>query len=291
MKQQQHDDLVPRKKRKLPKLEDDGTTASGDEESHGEDDEQSEIASATHHLEEDNDKKPTDKADDAVAADKKELPKKDTAATAPVIPMTAMMFPMTMMMPMMLPFPQGSGVGLVDEIPKKKKRGRPSKKSLAQQSTPSINSADQPLSMPMWPFGMPLMPMGFKFPMNPIMVAPQVKNGKDHDGSATASVMKAGSVEDHSSTANVSREVLADDLKKKVRSTSGKPRGRPRTRPRPGDVISRPKLMNLAPAVLYDHINGGGPLDKDPKEEEEDEDDDPNKGGGSQALLPGERVV
>ncbi|RHY32573.1 hypothetical protein DYB32_002443 [Aphanomyces invadans] len=244
---QQAEDLVLRKKRKLPKPEDgDG---SGADDNHDDEGENSESPSAAQPLD-DHDKKTIDKIDEVSSGDKKEFPKKDaTGASAPVIPMTAMMFPMTMMMPMMMPFPQGGGVGLVDEVPKKKKRGRPSKKALAQQSTQSINSADQPLSMPMWPFGMPLMPLGFKFPVNPIMVAPQ----------------------------------------KKSRSTSGKPRGRPRTRPRPGDVISRPKLMNLAPAVMYDHINGNGALEKDPKDSEDDEDDDPNKGGGG--LLPGERVV
>ncbi|ETV91701.1 hypothetical protein H310_13770 [Aphanomyces invadans] len=283
---QQAEDLVLRKKRKLPKPEDgDG---SGADDNHDDEGENSESPSAAQPLD-DHDKKTIDKIDEVSSGDKKEFPKKDaTGASAPVIPMTAMMFPMTMMMPMMMPFPQGGGVGLVDEVPKKKKRGRPSKKALAQQSTQSINSADQPLSMPMWPFGMPLMPLGFKFPVNPIMVAPQVKNSKELDG-ATTSVVKAGSVEDHSSAGASSKEVLVDDLKKKSRSTSGKPRGRPRTRPRPGDVISRPKLMNLAPAVMYDHINGNGALEKDPKDSEDDEDDDPNKGGGG--LLPGERVV
>ncbi|KAF0693551.1 Aste57867_15493 [Aphanomyces stellatus] len=272
-----HDEQL-RKKRKLRKPEDeDGDDLEQDSPTNEED-------------------KKLVKLDDA---DKKELPKKDQ----PAVPMAAMMFPMTMMMPMMMPFPQGAaGTGAADEVPKKKKRGRPSKKSLAQQATPTINPAEQPLPMPMWPFGMPLMPVGFKFPMNPIMVAPQVKGGKEQDSATAALLSKAGSVEEQNVTSQhalkeggtispgnigkmvVPSAIVVDDLKKKVRSTSGKPRGRPRTRPRPGDLIARPKLMNLAPAVIYDHMNGGSPLDKDHKDSEEDEDDDPNKGGGERVV-------
>ncbi|KAF0740409.1 hypothetical protein Ae201684P_016443 [Aphanomyces euteiches] len=234
-----------------------------------------------------------DKKKDAPAgdeSDKKELPKKD----GPAVPMATMMFPMTMMMPMMMPYPQGSvGAGATDEIPKKKKRGRPSKKSLAQQSTPTLNPADQSVPMPMWPFGMPLMPVGFKFPMNPIMVAPQVKGAKDQESTASSLLTKAGTVEEQSALKEgtpispghlgkmvVPSTIVVDDMKKKVRSTTGKPRGRPRTRPRPGDIITRPKLMNLAPAVIYDHMNGAH-LDKDAKESgaEDDDDEEPHKSG------------
>ncbi|KAG9412036.1 hypothetical protein AC1031_017669 [Aphanomyces cochlioides] len=225
-----------RKKRKLRRDDEDGETSEQEDAS----------------LNEEDKKKDAPAGDES---DKKELPKKD----GPAVPMATMMFPMTMMMPMMMPYPQGAvGAGATDEIPKKKKRGRPSKKSLAQQSTPTLNPADQSVPMPMWPFGMPLMP-----------------GAKDQESTASSLLTKAGTVEEQSAL----KEVV-DDMKKKVRSTTGKPRGRPRTRPRPGDIITRPKLMNLAPAVIYDHMNGAH-LDKDAKESgaEDDDDEEPHKSG------------
>ncbi|OQR90423.1 hypothetical protein THRCLA_22554 [Thraustotheca clavata] len=203
------------------------------------------------------------------------------------MPLTAMMFPMTMMMPMMLPFAQN---GSVDEVPKKKKRGRPSKKMLAaaQQATQlQAQLGDAQLQVPVWPFGMPLLPVGFKFPVNNpttppvVMVAPNAKAKEDmlskEDGVHDEEHTRQTSLTDGSISPDDKAKIpaLVDEYKKKVRNSTGKPRGRPRTRPRPGDLIARPKIINIAPAVNYEPLQGhmGQKSDESDKAESGDEED------------------
>ncbi|EQC32070.1 hypothetical protein SDRG_10267 [Saprolegnia diclina VS20] len=239
----------------------------------------------------------SDGRDDKKKELKKMDPKEKEQLTMPMAAM-GMMFPMTMMMPMMLPFAQP---GATDELPKKKKRGRPSKKMLAaaqQASAIQAQLSDAQLQVPVWPFGMPLLPVGFKFPVNNpstppvVMVAPNGKTKED-------ALAKSDALEDHDDDHHGRRSSitdgsispddkskmpasLADELKKKVRNSTGKPRGRPRTRPRPGDMIARPKIINIAPAVNYEPLQGHighKSDDSDAKAESGDEDHDDHVGG------------
>ncbi|OQR82777.1 hypothetical protein ACHHYP_15556 [Achlya hypogyna] len=235
----------------------------------------------------------SDGRDDKKKELKKSLDAKDKETLTMPMAAMGMMFPMTMMMPMMLPFAQ-PGTG--DELPKKKKRGRPSKKMLAaaqQASAIQAQLSDAQLQVPVWPFGMPLLPVGFKFPVtNPstppvVMVAPS--------GKAKEDLAKADAIEDHddhrrssitdgsiSPDDKTKMPVLSEELKKKVRNSTGKPRGRPRTRPRPGDMIARPKIINIAPAVNYEPLQGHlghKSDDSDAKADSGDEDHDDHVGG------------
>nr|CCA22594.1 AlNc14C160G7745 [Albugo laibachii Nc14] len=142
-----------------------------------------------------------------------------------------------------------------EEAPRRK-RGRPSKQDLSQNSGIK-NEPDTIGNKSALGLGMPFMTnfgQSFGFHGNSISSNSDQTCGTDQTSPLSTSDLMASFGASGVPVPNNGSGSSKSGSKKKIRGT-GRPRGRPRTRPRPGEVVPRAKLAAIAPAnyIMYNY--------------------------------------